>query len=49
MLLLIYFQLRKAYNRQIEEIKNLKNQLVNSEKRREELEIEVKRLQLLAS
>lgn len=43
------FQLRKAYNRQIEEIKNLKNQLANSEKRCEELEIEVKRLQLLAS
>lgn len=42
-------QLRKAYNRQIEEIKNLKNQLTNSEKRCEELEIEVKRLQLLAS
>ncbi|XP_031631140.1 coronin-2B-like isoform X2 [Contarinia nasturtii] len=42
-------ELRKAYNRQIEEIKNLKNQLTNSEKRREELEIEVKRLQLLAS
>lgn len=44
-----FFQLRKAYNRQTEEIKNLKNQLANSEKRREELEIEVKRLQLLAS
>lgn len=33
----------------MEEMKNLKNQLANSEKRREELEIEVKRLQLLAS
>lgn len=44
-----HLQLRKAYNRQIEEIKNLKNQLANSEKRCEELEIEVKRLQLLAS
>ncbi|XP_055322253.1 coronin-2B-like isoform X1 [Sitodiplosis mosellana] len=42
-------ELRKAYTRQNEEIKNLKNQLANSEKRREELEIEVKRLQLLAS
>lgn len=42
-------QLKKAFNRQIEEIKNLKNQLANSEKRVQDLEIEVKRLQLLAS
>lgn len=39
-------QLRKAYNRQIEEIKNLRNELVNSEKRICELELEIKRLQI---
>lgn len=38
-------QLRKAYNRQAEEIKNLRNQLSISEKRIRELEAEVKRLQ----
>ncbi|CAD7082397.1 unnamed protein product [Hermetia illucens] len=38
-------ELRKAYNRQTEEIKNLRNQLSISEKRIRELEAEVKRLQ----
>lgn len=42
--ILFRLQLRKAFNRQIEEIKNLKNQLANSEKRVQELQCEVNRL-----
>lgn len=40
------FQLRKAFNRQAEDIKNLKNALANSDKRVLELEAEVTRLQI---
>lgn len=43
-LFLFRLQLRKAFNRQIEEIKNLKNQLANSEERVRELQSEVNRL-----
>lgn len=39
-------QLRKAFNKQTEEIKNLRNQLDHSDKRVRELEAEVSRLQL---
>lgn len=43
----LIFQLRKAFTRQSEEIKNLRNQLASSDKRVQELEVEVKRLQTL--
>ncbi|XP_065073355.1 coronin-1C-like isoform X2 [Ochlerotatus camptorhynchus] len=39
-------ELRKAFNKQAEEIKSLRKSLNNSEKRVRELEVEVKRLQL---
>lgn len=41
-----FFQLRKAFTQQTEEIKNLKNQLTSSEQRIKELESELNRLQL---
>lgn len=39
-------QLRKAFMKQSEEIKNLKNQLASSDKRVQELEAELAQLQL---
>lgn len=41
----LFVQLRKAYAKQAEEIRNLKNQLASSDKRVHELEAEVAQLQ----